>query len=69
MVLRETLDRKFKSIFIISFLFHKNASSQGNAIEHVFSASIHVPSTSAMTPRLRWENDDEGQVWKKETKQ
>lgn len=67
MVLREILDNKLSSIFIVSFLLHKNASSQGNAIERVSYASIHIPSTSVMTPRVRRENDDEGQVWRKET--
>ena len=67
MVLREILDSKSSSVFIVSFLFHKNTSSQGNAIEHVTYASIHIPNTSVLTPRHRRENDEEGQVWRKET--
>lgn len=66
-MLREILDSKLSSVFIVSFLFHKNASSHGNAIERVSCASIHIPHTSVMTPRLRQENDGEGQVWRKET--
>lgn len=66
-VLREIIDSKISSVFIVSFQFHKNASSQGNTFKCVSYASICILSTSMMTPRLRQENDDEGQVWRKET--
>lgn len=45
MVLREILDSKLGSVFMVSFLFHKNASSQGNAIERVSCDSIHTPGS------------------------
>lgn len=67
MVLREIIDRKISSVFIVSFQFYKNSSSQGNIFKCVSYASICILSTSVMTPRLRKENDDEGQVWRKET--
>lgn len=66
MVLREILDSKLSSVFFVSFLFHKNASTQGNVIECVSNFFHPHTSTFAMTPRLKQENDDEGQVWRKE---
>lgn len=67
MVLREIIDSKISSLFIVFFQLHKNASSQGNTSKCVSYASICILSTSVMTPRFRQENDGEGQVWRKET--
>lgn len=66
-VLREIMDSKISSIFFVFFQFYKKASSQGNTFKCVSYVSICILSTSVMTPRLRQENDDEGQVWRKET--
>lgn len=66
MVLREILDSKLSSVFFVSFLFHKKASTQGNVIECVSNFFHPHTSTFVMTPRLKRENDDEGQVWRKE---
>lgn len=69
MVLRETLDSKLSSVFIVSFLFHKNATTQRYTTEYIPGAFNHIPTAFVMTPRRKSENDDEGQMWRRKTEQ